>query len=301
MAEARRILFVDDEENVLKGIRRQLWDLEGWELECCCGGEQALSRIDAGPPCDIVVTDLRMPRVDGLEILVRVRQVWPQAFRFVLSGHADRDVIFRAAGLGHRILAKPCEREQLKREIEAAEAIRRHWDVERARRVVGELEPVPATPRVFESLLRELAESEPSLERIGDLIATDPGLSTTVLKIVNSAYYGPRTPVVSVHRAVAHLGLEAIGTQALFAHLLNHGAEADLESAEFEWIWASSLQAAQRISLLSQGAGRRPATDRGGSCGRATRSHRAHPAVDPKGRGVSRDPRGVAPIGCRSG
>ena len=106
--DKKRIMFVDDEPVVLDGLRRALHPMrEEWDLSFASSGAAALDRLDS-PPVDLVVSDLRMPHMDGAELLSAIQRRQPGIIRFVLSGYADRFMILRCAGPAHRFLVKPC-------------------------------------------------------------------------------------------------------------------------------------------------------------------------------------------------
>src|ERR1700744_745010 len=105
----KRILFVDDEENILDGIRRMLHaDRDRWETEFVTSGQAALLAAKERP-FDVVVSDLRMPGLDGAELLGHIREQFPGAGRIVLSGYSEPGLAARAAKVAHRVLAKPCK------------------------------------------------------------------------------------------------------------------------------------------------------------------------------------------------
>ena len=83
-------LFVDDEQNILDGLRRMLRPMAGeWRCQFVTCGARALE-IMAEQPVDVIVSDMRMPGMDGAALLGRVRVMYPDTVRFVLSGHAER-------------------------------------------------------------------------------------------------------------------------------------------------------------------------------------------------------------------
>jgi CheY-like chemotaxis protein len=101
-----RILFVDDEPHVLEALRRQS-RVGGVEARFACGAEQALAMI-AGEPFDAVVSDMRMPGMDGAELLERVRAMRPGMVRVALSGDAASALRQRGEAVAHAWLSKPC-------------------------------------------------------------------------------------------------------------------------------------------------------------------------------------------------
>jgi len=103
---------------VLAGLRNLMHrERMRWEAVFVDGGERALDALAAGS-FDIVVSDMRMPGMDGVELLERVRQGWPATARVMLSGSADRDEIERATAAVDELLGKPCSATMLKATLE---------------------------------------------------------------------------------------------------------------------------------------------------------------------------------------
>src|SRR5207237_3267023 len=110
----KRILFVDDEPLVLQGLQRMLRNMrEEWEMALAESGAKALELINQ-TPMDVVVSDMRMPGMNGAELLSEVMKHHPKAVRLILSGHADQDLILKCVGSAHQYLSKPCDPEMLK-------------------------------------------------------------------------------------------------------------------------------------------------------------------------------------------
>ena len=105
---SERILFVDDEKFVLETFRRNL--RRHFEIETADGGLAALRLMEAGGPFAVVVSDLKMPTMDGVEFLGAVKSRWPDTVRIMLTGHADLDTAMSAVNKGaiFRLLTKPC-------------------------------------------------------------------------------------------------------------------------------------------------------------------------------------------------
>lgn len=108
-----RILFVDDEENVLEGYKRLLHG--EFEVETAKGGEQALAAVRLLGPYAVVISDMRMPGIDGAKLLARVRELAPNTVRMLLTGYKDLDSAIEAFNEGRifRYLSKPCEKDAL--------------------------------------------------------------------------------------------------------------------------------------------------------------------------------------------
>jgi len=108
-----RVLFVDDEPNVLDGIRRQLRNRVS--VETANGAAAGLAMIESKGPYAVVVSDMRMPEMNGARFLARVNEIAPDTVRMVLSGQSDIDSTVAAVNEGHifRFLLKPCDTDKL--------------------------------------------------------------------------------------------------------------------------------------------------------------------------------------------
>jgi response regulator RpfG family c-di-GMP phosphodiesterase len=104
----KTILFVDDEPNVLESMRRQLRN--SFSLWTASSGEEALQILKTKGPCAVVVSDISMPGMGGVEFLSKVKALYPQTIRIILTGNADLEIAIEAVNTGHvfRFLTKPC-------------------------------------------------------------------------------------------------------------------------------------------------------------------------------------------------
>ena len=108
-----KILFVDDEPQILKGFQRQLSDV--FDVDIAVGGMEGIAKIENHGPYAVVVSDMHMPGLDGIQFLSKVKEHFPDTVRMMLTGHADVEVAMGAVNTGNifRILTKPCTRENL--------------------------------------------------------------------------------------------------------------------------------------------------------------------------------------------
>ena len=98
----KRILFVDDEALVLQGLQRMLRPLrEEWDMEFAESGVKALELM-AQHPFDVIVSDMRMPGMNGAQLLNEVMVRHPQTVRLILSGQAEKDLIVKCVGATHQ-------------------------------------------------------------------------------------------------------------------------------------------------------------------------------------------------------
>ena len=115
-----RILFVDDEPKILQGLGRMLRGMRHeWDLLFANGGPEAFELMGRSR-VDVVVSDMRMPGMDGAELLAEVEKRHPHTVQFVLSGQTDKETAFRAVGPSHHFLSKPCEADILVNSVRRA-------------------------------------------------------------------------------------------------------------------------------------------------------------------------------------
>jgi CheY-like chemotaxis protein len=117
-----RILFVDDEPAVLEAMAVNLH--RGFEVVTATSGEAGLEYLQAQADFAVVVSDMRMPKMDGATFLSRAREIAPEVVRILLTGHADLDAAIKAVNQGQlfRFLTKPCPRDTLRTAIDSAVA-----------------------------------------------------------------------------------------------------------------------------------------------------------------------------------
>lgn len=109
------ILCVDDEKNVLRSLERIFLD-DDYEILTAASGDEGLQILESRGACQIVISDYRMPVMDGVEFLRAVYQRWPETVRIVLSGYADAGAIVAAINDGHiyKFIPKPWNDDELR-------------------------------------------------------------------------------------------------------------------------------------------------------------------------------------------
>jgi DNA-binding NtrC family response regulator len=110
---SNKILFVDDESNILDAYKRQL--KKQFPVETALGAEEGLNAITKKGPFAVIVSDLRMPGMDGNQFLAKVKEAAPESIRMMLTGYADFKTAMEAINSGSifRLLTKPCAKETL--------------------------------------------------------------------------------------------------------------------------------------------------------------------------------------------
>jgi DNA-binding NtrC family response regulator len=164
----KRVLFVDDEVEVLDGLRDALRRYRrAWKMRFVSGGATAIAALEA-EPADVIVSDIQMPGMDGAELLALVQERYPATIRIVLSGYANTASITRAATVAHRILAKPCNVDDLGLVIERSCAL--HELIQRAEQfgVAAGATTLPSCPGLYMEITRLLAKPGSGPEDIAE-------------------------------------------------------------------------------------------------------------------------------------
>lgn len=238
-----RILFVDDEPAVLNGIRRILRQMrDAWEVDYCTSGKDALAIVD-GSMIDVMVTDMRMPGMDGAQLCHEVSVRSPQTIRTILTGQSSADQIMRAFGMAHRCLSKPCPPDFLIYTLSQTLSLQKLINAPPLMSFMARINALPTMPGVFAELMNELLSAEADMSRIADLVSSDMAVSCRVLQLVNSAYFGLKCRVDSAAHAAKLLGLERLKGLVLTAGLFAQ-FDSDLPSG-------ICLDALQQVSLTT--------------------------------------------------
>ncbi len=211
----RSLLFVDDEPKVLQGLQRQLHGMRHeWKMTFLGDGARALEFM-AETPVDVLVTDMIMPGLDGAQLLLEVARHHPNTVRLVLSGHADREAVMRLAGPAHQYLSKPCDADELRGAISRAFSLRDLLANEQLKQLATRLRSLPTLPALHTHLTEELQKDEPSIESVSEIISRDIGMTTKILQLVNSAFFGLPQPITNVQEAVIYLGMATVRSLVL--------------------------------------------------------------------------------------
>ena len=204
------ILFVDDDVRIVEALQARLRrQRHRWDMPFAVGGLEALAMLGRRS-YDVVVTDLRMPRVDGIAVLEHLRAGHPGTVRLVLSGDETRETALKLVPRAHRALAKPCREGELEAALESALAFRQLVADPAVREVVGRISALPPMPRVYARLLGLLEDPDATFSDVGDVIASDISLSAKVLQLANSPMFATRASTSSVRSAIVQLGMDTV-------------------------------------------------------------------------------------------
>ena len=235
-AAKKRILFVDDEPMVLKGLQRTLRKMRSqWEMTFTDSSREALD-ILAGEPFDVIVSDLKMPEMDGEQLLAEVKKRHPNVVRIVLSGQLGQETTLKSVKLAHQSLSKPCDVEILKNVLARLFAVRELLADAAIQKIVSQVESLPSMPAIYTEIMAEIQGSDPSLKKIADIIARDVSMTAKILQVVNSAFFGLFRKISTPREAVVMLGLETIKALVLSVKIFS-----EFSRKRFSWFNIDAL------------------------------------------------------------
>jgi HD-like signal output (HDOD) protein/CheY-like chemotaxis protein len=206
----RRILFVDDEPMVLKGLQRTLRKMRGeWDMTFVSSGRSALNLMD-NKPIDVIVSDLRMPEMDGGRLLAEVKKQYPHIVRIILSGQLNQEMTLKSVRLAHQSLSKPCDARVLQQTLARLFALRDFLSDESIKSIISQIESLPSMPAIYTEIISEMQAEDPQIKKVGEIISKDISMTAKILQMVNSAFFGLFRKITSPEQAVMMLGLETI-------------------------------------------------------------------------------------------
>ncbi|QXM06498.1 response regulator [Crassaminicella indica] len=203
----KTILFVDDEEQILRSLKRLFLDKD-YRILLAADGETALKILDT-ENVNLIVSDIKMPAMNGYELLKRVKEKYPKILRVAFSGYTDNNNIIEALenNLAKLYIFKPWNNETL---LSIIDKIFKFEDILKSKKLfnlINNLDDLPTLPFLYQDICR-LIEQDADMDKISKKIEEDQAISSRILRVVNSAFYTAKTG--SVKDAIMYLGLSNV-------------------------------------------------------------------------------------------
>lgn len=254
--EKKTILFVDDEPNILSGLKRMLRSMrKSMDFQFAASAQEALE-VMAEKKIDVVVSDMRMPGMDGAALLATIQEKYPHTIRIMLSGQADNESIMRTVGVVHQFLAKPADPDLLKQVINRASALQDLMASNSLKELVSSIGNLPSMPETYSKLQQVLKNPDSGLGDVADIIEQDLAMSAKVLQLVNSAFFGLYNHIGSPIRAVNLLGLDTIKALVLVVGVFSEIKGPQSKVFNVNLLWSHSIATAtfaKKIALQEDG------------------------------------------------
>jgi putative nucleotidyltransferase with HDIG domain len=241
MGAKGRILFVDDEPNILADLRRQAPLLGNeWEPEFLDSASKGLQAF-AEQPFNVVVADLRMPGMGGAEFLQEVMARYPATIRLLVATDADRELAVQGLARTHQFLAKPCDLAFLKSAVDFSYSHGRRVGNAHVRELIARIGQLPALPDLYREITELLESDRGSVEQLGAVIGKDMAMTAMILKLANSAFFSLRQTVTSPAEAVSYLGIDLLKSLVLAHGLFGQVGAFRIPSFTIQHLWQHSL------------------------------------------------------------
>lgn len=214
----KKLLFVDDEVQILKSFRRVFIDTD-YEVITANSGVEALDILEK-TSVDLIISDMRMPEIDGYDLLLKVKQLYPKTSRIILSGYSDEKVVFKALrnNIAKVYMFKPWSNDEIVVTINNLFTTLESIKNNNLLSLLNTLEHLPTIPGKYLEII-DLIERDANIEQISDLIETDPAIASEILHVANSAYYGGKTG--SIKQAITTIGLNCTRELVLSTSVIN--------------------------------------------------------------------------------
>lgn len=244
----KRILFVDDETQILRSITRLFMDTE-YEVLTAESGADALDLLEA-EQVDVIVSDMKMPKMTGYELLNQVKKRYPNIVRIILSGFSDERIVFDALqkNIAKLYILKPWENTVLINTIEKVFQIENILrNNQKVLKLVKNADELPTIKTSYQKIIHVI-ENEQEIYKIVEAIEADNSIVIKLLHIVNSSYYAVKTG--SIKRAVAYLGLDNIKNIVLASAFIDGLSFNTKDNKRIEQLWEHAFIANRIISII---------------------------------------------------
>jgi HD-like signal output (HDOD) protein/CheY-like chemotaxis protein len=215
MSAANHVLLVDDESKIVDALQRLLRPLrETWSVVTATSANAALELLDR-ETFEVVVSDMRMPEMDGAALLAVVKERFPGTTRVILSGQTENSAAIRALPVAHQFLRKPCPSSRL------IDLLRRRTEFPLGdaalRERIGAIDSLPCDPESASALAMLVNGGKIRLAELTALVKTEPVLILKLLQLTSTSFFGMSRQSDEVAAAVSVAGEELLHTLAASA------------------------------------------------------------------------------------
>lgn len=215
---AETIMFVDDEKQILRALKRLFMD-SPYETVFMENAEDALLYMETHS-VNLLVSDIRMPGMDGFELLRRVKALYPWTIRVALSGYTDSRAIYKALeeNIAKMYLFKPWDNTEIRLIVDRMIQLEDTLQDKRIMDIINNLDNLPTIPAIYNKI-KQLINDDEDVEKIAELIESDQASTSKILRIANSAFYGAKTG--SISQAIMYIGLTNVKSIVLSNAVFN--------------------------------------------------------------------------------
>lgn len=205
--EEKTVVFVDDEEFILRSLKR-LFKREGYRTVFFDSAKDVITFLEDNP-VDLVVSDIRMPDMDGYNLLSYIKDRYPLILRVALSGYTESKLIYNLIekNIAKLFIFKPWDSMELKKTIEHILGFETVLKKQEVLGLINNLDSLPVLPEVYVKV-NDLVDTDADIKTISNVIEQDQAIAGKILKLANSAFYGRKTG--DLNEAIMGIGLNNI-------------------------------------------------------------------------------------------
>ncbi len=245
------ILFVDDDNDILLGYKNMLFTMrKKWDLYLATSVSKALEILNTNH-IDILISDLKMPGLDGNDLLNIVKDKWPNIIRIALSAQQDYSQIVYTTQNAHQFLSKPCDATTLKSKIQRTYLLQDYMRDQRLKGIISGIDNLPTLPKIYFDLERALNTEKSSMREIADIISHDITITAKILQIVNSAFFGLPNTISNISQAVQYLGINIIKSLVIYIKVFSLVDESPEQKGFYNSIWEHSYKVANAAKAIA--------------------------------------------------
>lgn len=248
----KTVLLVDDDPRMSERLRALLKPLESqWHIVGVGSGNEALATL-AAQRYDVVMTDMRMPGKDGLQLLEEIKTGYPHVVRILLTEPADETAARRPVGSVHQCVPKASTVEIFETTVTRACAIQHLLTNAILLKLVSGMHTLPSLPTLYREVMEELHSPVASIDKIGQIISKDLGMLTKMLQVVNSPFYGLPRRISSATQAVALLGLDTIKSLVLSMKVFSQFESSSQTFFSLDVLWNHGMTTGRYARMIAK-------------------------------------------------
>ena len=251
MKQSGRILVLIDDPAELADAAPLFGHLpDGWKVSVSQSSEDALCHLEQ-VAFDIIFVDLKAGALASTQFLHEVWVRHPKTIRFLLAPSIEADLLVTGALGPHQFLQKPIDANSIRSALDRATLVDELVCNENVKKMVSRIRTLPARPTVYVDVMRELRSSESSPRVVGELVSRDMAISSKLLQISNSAFFGFRQRVSSPGDAVLLLGMETTASLVLGIEAFAQLDNVKLSYFSTEQVWKHSQAVANSARAIA--------------------------------------------------
>jgi HD-like signal output (HDOD) protein len=249
----KRVLFVDGDADERLRLKAGFASMMGvWEMEFAATGAEALAFMKA-QQFDAIISDTQMPDMTAAQLIAQVAKQYANTVRFIRGNPDEKETVAQNVQGIHQFLSKSSDLQTLKLSLSRALALDVWLSNPQIRSAVGRIRTFPSLPSIYTAVLRELKSPDASTHKVGDLIGKDLAMTTKILQMLNSVFYGLPRQITDLGEAIGILGLDTVKSLVLGIQLFSQYDKVKPAFFSVDRLWKHSTliaKSAREITLF---------------------------------------------------